>query len=127
MITVTNVNGQQSSKRALDEGVLHTILARGFPWDVKPCDVGVFFQNIRILGGIAGITITKNGAMEARFAVCSSDDMLKALARDGRQINSRTIYGKLLHKCSFILQINSYFNCLYFSVASHESRVLRPG
>lgn len=72
---------------------MHVIMARGFPWNVKPADVCTFFQNIRIVGGINGIQIRRNVAMEAEFSVLSIEDVRKALARDKDRIDSRTIHG----------------------------------
>ena len=78
------------------DGGVYRILARGFPWQVKPEDVGRFFQNVSIVGGISGIHIKRNGAMEATFFVTSKDGLHKALAHDKRQIDSRTIHGNFL-------------------------------
>lgn len=72
---------------------VYRILARGFPWQVKREDVDRFFQNVSIVGGVNGINLKKNVAMEATFFVASKDGLRKALAHDKRQIDSRTIHG----------------------------------
>lgn len=72
---------------------LHEILARGFPWKVKPADVRAFFPDVNIFGGAKGINIIKKNAMEATFYVNSKDEVRKAIARDGKQIDGRVIHG----------------------------------
>lgn len=74
---------------------LYEVMARGFVWNVKRSDVGEFFSNVKILGGIDGIDIRKNGAMEATFFVESVEEVQKAIALDQRFIGNRKIYGML--------------------------------
>ncbi|XP_055315788.1 G-rich sequence factor 1-like [Sitodiplosis mosellana] len=99
-IRVNSVPDLSPKKRAIhsstislkmDDGV-YRILARGFPWQVKPEDVSAFFQNVIIVGGRNGIHIKKNGAMEATFFVSSKEFLNKALAHDKQQYDSRTIH-----------------------------------
>lgn len=68
-------------------------MARGFPWTVKRADVGEFFDDIKIVGGIDGIDIKKNRAMEATFFVDSVEELKKALAHNKQHIGTRMIYG----------------------------------
>lgn len=72
---------------------MYRILARGFPWHVRPEHVTTFFQNVSIVGGISGIHISKNVAMEATFFVNSKEDLNKALSRDKFRFDSRSIHG----------------------------------
>lgn len=72
---------------------LFEVMARGFHWNVKRSDIGGFFSDIKIIGGIGGIQITKNVAMEATFFVDSLKEMKKALAHDKECIDSRVIHG----------------------------------
>lgn len=74
-------------------GDVYRILARGFPWQVKPEDVTTFFRNVNIVGGVNGIHIRKNVAMEATFFVNSKEDLNKALSHDKLKVDSRTIHG----------------------------------
>lgn len=75
------------------EGSVYRILARGFPWQVRPENVIAFFKNVYIVGGVNGIHIRKNVAMEATFFVNSKEDLNKALSHDKLQVDSRTIHG----------------------------------
>lgn len=92
ILTATNNNAKINHGGG---GVIHVIMARGFSWNVKQSDIAKFFQNIHILGGSSAIVITKNNAMEATFAVNTSEDLQKALARDKHRCDLRTIHGKI--------------------------------
>lgn len=70
------------------------MLARGFPWSITHSDVEAFFRDVNILGGKNGIVIRRNVAMEALFAVDTTEDLQKALAHDKQSVNSRSIHGK---------------------------------
>lgn len=72
---------------------LREVLARGFPWTVKRVDVGDFFADVNIIGGVEGIDIRKDGAMEAVFFVDSDDQLQRALLHNKQLIGSRMIYG----------------------------------
>lgn len=74
---------------------LYEVMARGFVWNVRRSDVGDFFSNVKILGGVEGIVIRKNGAMEATFFVDSVEEAQKALSYNQRCIGTRKIYGML--------------------------------
>lgn len=82
-------NGTEVSS---DNG-LREVLARGFPWNVKRVDVGEFFSDINIVGGIDAIDIRKDGAMEATFFVDSDEELQKALSHNKQFVDSRMIYG----------------------------------
>lgn len=73
---------------------LREVLARGFPWTVKRVDVGEFFADVNIVGGINGIDIRKDGAMEATFFVNSDKELQQALLHNKQLIGSRMIFGK---------------------------------
>lgn len=92
-----DTNDQEASESdetelSSDNG-LREVLARGFPWNIKRMDVGEFFSDINIIGGIDGIQIKKYGAMEATFFVDSDDELQKALLHNKQLIDSRMIYG----------------------------------
>lgn len=86
-------NVQNASNSGQNNNSFHAILARGFPWNVKVTDVKSFFNNVNIVGGVGGIQIKKNIAMEATFFVHSNEDVQKAMTFNNKKMNSRAIRG----------------------------------
>lgn len=89
----TESDGIDETESSSDDNGLREVLARGFPWTVKRVDVGEFFADVKIVGGIDGIQIRKDGAMEATFFVDSDEELQKALAHNKSLIDTRMIYG----------------------------------
>lgn len=75
-------------------GRIYTVIARGFQWKVTKKNVMAFFKGIDIVDGEDGITIVKNGAMEAHVVLASKADRKKAFALHNKLFESRAITSK---------------------------------
>lgn len=71
-----------------------TVLGRGYAWSVTKKAIREFFGDINIVNGEDGIQLYKSGAMETQFDVASNDDLIKALALNGKRMGSRIIGGE---------------------------------